>query len=68
MLELTLSDFFVMRIGVRPNGSLTPIIDYVGGKPVGLAGYNGDASATDLEIREDAWMYWQGLKDKLEKV
>lgn len=65
--SLTLSDFFNFPIGVRKDGSCTPVIDTIDGVNIGLAGFSAHQSQSDMEIREDAFAYYKSLMHKLDK-
>ncbi len=65
--NLTLSDFYNMDIIQREDGTLTPMIEEVNGKRIGLPGFNGDKKSTPLEIKEAAYHYYKKLIEELNK-
>lgn len=65
--NLTLSDFYNMDIMVRSDGSRTPIVEVLNGKNIGLVGYNGSPELSDIDLKEDAFNYYQRLIKELNK-
>ena len=66
--SLTLSDFYEMKIGLRPDGSATPLIKNNKGEWVGLPKYYGDPNKTDTEIREEAFSHYQELMELMNTI
>lgn len=66
--NLTLSDFYTFDIGIREDGSATPIIDYEDGKSIGLVGFKGNAADGDNTIRDEAYAYYKRLINEFNNI
>jgi hypothetical protein len=66
--NLTLSDFVGMDLFNRDDGSITPLVDYMEGHPIGLVGFNGDETMSAYEIKEAAYEYYKNLMVEINKI
>lgn len=61
--EPTLSDFMEMEIR-RTGEHATVVFDYNQGHPIALYGFRTNSWKKDFDIREEAFMYYQMLREQ----
>lgn len=65
---VSLSDIIGCDLFTRDDGTVSPLIDVFKGHNIGIIGFNGDASKTEFEIKEDAWRYLCRLRDEVKNI